>query len=129
LFERNACALSGGQGTFASSGRARIARLTRVPVRSTGKEPSPEDGPPAQTGVFTRHSLNMQPLLRSLFPYLTSLLLRTQLRSTRAQNEEEEEEEEVTQAKNKKRINSEGILDVYPAMTTSAARFKRFAHP
>ncbi|QBH19831.1 hypothetical protein EYC51_10125 [Alcaligenes faecalis] len=73
----------------------------------------------------------MQPLLRSLFPYLTSLLLRTQLRSTRAQNEEEEEEEEeeVTQAKNKKRINSEGILDVYPAMTTSAARFKRFAHP
>src|SRR5690606_16074004 len=49
LFERNACALSGGQGTFASSGCARIASLTRAPVRSTGKEPSPEDGPPAQT--------------------------------------------------------------------------------
>nr|WP_321352706.1 hypothetical protein [Alcaligenes faecalis] len=31
-------------------------------MRSTGKKPSPEDGPPAQTGVFTRHYLNMQPL-------------------------------------------------------------------
>ncbi|MGG4581838.1 hypothetical protein [Alcaligenes sp. Me129] len=36
----------------------------------------------------------MQPRLRFLFPYLASLLLRTQLRSTRAKEEEEEEEEE-----------------------------------
>ncbi|WP_258866327.1 hypothetical protein [Alcaligenes faecalis] len=34
----------------------------------------------------------MQPRLRFLFPYLASLLLRTQLRSTRAKEEEEEEE-------------------------------------
>ena len=65
----------GGQGTFASSGRARIASLTRVPVRSTGKEPSPEDGPPAQTGVFTKHYLSMQALCA---PCLTNLLLCTQ---------------------------------------------------
>jgi hypothetical protein len=37
----------------------------------------------------------MQPRLRFLFPYLASLLLRTQLRSTRAKEEEEEEEEEA----------------------------------
>ncbi|MCM2559207.1 hypothetical protein NDQ41_10895 [Alcaligenes faecalis] len=41
----------------------------------------------------------MQPRLRFLFPYLASLLLRTQLRSTRAKEEEEEEEEEEAQAK------------------------------
>ncbi|ATH98321.1 hypothetical protein EGY22_06295 [Alcaligenes faecalis] len=65
----------GGQGTFASSGRARIASLTRVPVRSTGKEPSPEDGPPAKTGVSTKHDPNMQALCA---PCLTNLLLCTQ---------------------------------------------------
>jgi len=44
-------------------------------VRSTGKEPSPEDGPPAQTGVFTKHDPNMQALCA---PCLTNLLLCTQ---------------------------------------------------
>ena len=82
----------GGQGTFASSGRARIASLTRVPVRSTGKEPSPEDGPPAQTGVFTKHYLNMQALCA---PCLTNLLLCTQAAQLPNAQETEEEEEEA----------------------------------
>ncbi len=70
-------------------------------MRSTGKEPSPEDGPPAQTGVFTSHYLNMQALRT---PCLTNLLLCTQtvpLPNAQEPEEEEEEEEEEEKAQNK----------------------------
>ncbi len=66
-------------------------------MRSTGKEPSPEDGPPAQTGVFTKHYPNMQALRT---PYLPTLLLHTPpLLNTQENEEEEEEEEEEAQNK------------------------------
>uniref|UniRef100_UPI0034D77708 hypothetical protein n=1 Tax=Alcaligenes faecalis TaxID=511 RepID=UPI0034D77708 len=71
----------------------------RAPVRSTGKEPSPEDGPPAQTGVSTKHYPNMQALCA---PCLTNLLLCTQAAPLpNAQETEEEEEEEEEEAQNK----------------------------
>ncbi|ASC91361.1 hypothetical protein CDA61_15055 [Alcaligenes faecalis] len=65
-------------------------------MRSTGKEPSPEDGPPAQTGVFTSHYLNMQALRT---PYLPTLLLCAQAAPLLNTQENEEEEEEEAQNK------------------------------